>query len=62
MRDFLAGLVMFVIAMDLVVLILAGVASLYRIAAPIQLLSFLAVANACAWGFALADDGHDIKR
>ncbi len=60
MRDLLAGAVMFVIASDLIIFVVAGLASLYHLAVPVRYIALLAIANVSAWGFALADDGRDI--
>ncbi len=60
MRDFMAGAVMFVIASDLIIFVVAGLASLYHLAIPVRYIALLSIANVSAWGFALADDGRDL--
>ena len=59
-REIAAGLVLFVIALDLLVFVVAGVASSLRVEVPAGSLSFLAVTNGAAWALALMDDGRGL--
>jgi len=59
-REIAAGFVLFVIAVDLLVFVVAGVASSLRVVVPSGSLSFLAVTNGAAWALALMDDGRGV--
>ncbi len=59
-REIAAGLVLFVIALDLLVFVLAGIASSLRVSISAGALSFLAVTNGAAWALALMDDGRGL--
>ncbi len=59
-REIAAGFVLFVIAVDLLVFVVAGVASSLRVEVPAGSLSFLAVTNGAAWALALMDDGRGL--
>ena len=59
-REIAAGFVLFVIAMDLLVFVVAGVASSLQLEVPAGSLSFLAVTNGAAWALALMDDGRGL--
>ena len=59
-RDTAAAMVLFVIGLDLVVFVVASVAASFGQSVPVTSLSFVAIVNAAAWGFAIFDDGRGL--
>lgn len=59
-KDVAAGAVLFVLALDLVVFVVASFAASYAVMVPVSALSFLAIVNGGAWAVALMDDGADL--
>jgi hypothetical protein len=59
-RDVAAGAVLFVIALDLVVFVVASVGASFRLTVPTQELGFLAIVNGAAWALAIMDEGEGL--
>jgi hypothetical protein len=59
-RDVAAGIVMLVIALDILVFVVGGVGGSYALKVPVASLSFLAIVNAACWALAIMDDGKGL--